>query len=158
MRGSESRASGASASDRSAGPILDAQPAQRANCVRRKISERVCDTEAGGSRSYVGNSVDFHEHAARETGDLHGGTSGTGGADHPAVDLIDLGEVGHVLKIDGRLDDVGPGRASALEDSGEVTEHALRLRGNVTRNDLPRRRIESDLARGEHQVAGNHGL
>ena len=30
--------------DRSPGPILAAQPAQRANCVRRKISARACDS------------------------------------------------------------------------------------------------------------------
>src|SRR6266566_2287408 len=42
-RGSEFTGSAASARDRSPGPIFDAQPAHRANEVRRKSSSRVLD-------------------------------------------------------------------------------------------------------------------
>src|SRR5215218_8497399 len=69
-----------SASARSPGPSLAAQPAQRAKLVRRKSSARDlfvdmakvrgCGLRRGRKRC---DQFDLDEHAARQAGDLHGG-------------------------------------------------------------------------------------
>src|SRR5512138_1469439 len=168
MRGSVFRASGASASDRSPGPILDAQPAQRANCVRRKISARVCDmstpaacwflSAAGARLTNRCDGIDFYEHAAWKARNLNGRSRRTRVTDHAAVDLVHTWEVGHVLQVDRRLDDVRPARTRILEHRGQVAHHALGLRGDVALDDLASGGIDRDLAGGEQQVAGDDAL
>src|SRR5438477_7951890 len=79
-RGSDFTGSAASARDRSPGPILDAQPAQRANAVSLNNSSRVLEvlTCSPSSRQLLGgndgNRIDLHQRAARQTAHLHRGS------------------------------------------------------------------------------------
>src|SRR5258705_6240611 len=83
-RGSEWRGSPSSAFDRSPGPSLAAQPAQRANAVSRKISFLVAlvdmsvsvGTEASGEFVELGDRVDLDENAAGQARHLNGRTRG----------------------------------------------------------------------------------
>src|SRR3954471_19215844 len=96
-----------SASARSPGPSLAAQPAQRAKLVRRKSSARdlfvdiVWVNESGlrrgGKRR---DQIDLDEHAARQAGDLHGGSRGACISHRPGVDLVHAREVAHVGEKD----------------------------------------------------------
>src|SRR5919112_3219552 len=119
-RRSVSRGSPARASDRSPGPIFDAQPAQRANWVSRKMSSRVCVMRSkvkGKRQKGAGNpsclspsvyrlrlahrddGVDLDQDAARQAGDLHGGARRACISDRVRVDLVHARKVGHVHEV-----------------------------------------------------------
>src|SRR5689334_5263053 len=72
-RGSFLTGSAASARERSPGPIFDAQPAQRANSVRRNSSSRVCDVFILEPLfiSHGGDRVDLDHGTPRECCHLH---------------------------------------------------------------------------------------
>src|ERR1019366_1388590 len=145
IRGSARRSRGARTAERSPGPIFAAQPAQRANCVRRITSSRVAVAMWVSSRSaHLGHALDLHAYAARQTGDRHGGARGARSADVFRVHVVDLREVGHVHEEDGRLRDFGPAAPGVGEHGGEVLHHLLGLRGGVALDDLRGLRVERD--------------
>src|SRR5687767_9996015 len=156
-RGSSRRGRGARARARSPGPILAAQPAQRAKAVRRKIWSRVLldgivDRGCRGWRGDLGNPNDgiyFNERASWQAGGLHRGARRSGLANVAGVHLVEGREVGHVMQVDRRLHDVGPTGAGGLEHRAQVREHPLGLRGEAAVDEAAGLRIDTDLAGGE---------
>src|SRR5437868_10891012 len=73
-RGSDFTGSAASARDRSPGPILDAQPAQRANAVSLKSSSRVFEvlTRRRPLFGKGGDGVNLDQRSSRKRSNLDG--------------------------------------------------------------------------------------
>src|SRR5690349_14373327 len=140
-RGSVRCGSAASARDRSPGPNLAAQPAQRANAVSRKSSSRVGFTVMGpwleesirslGAAWQRGDGVNLDQHAARKGRDLHGRARGTRHTKGARVNLIHARKVVHVVKVNGGLHNIRPGRAGCIENGLQIREHPLGLRDNI---------------------------
>src|SRR5687768_4943618 len=112
-----------------------------------------CELSRVVSVSCGGDKVDFDESAPRQCCDLNRRACGSSITDPSCVDLVDDGKVGHVVKVDCGLHDIGPGQSCGVEYSLQVLHDALCLSSDVSVHHLSRRRIEPDLSRREEEAS-----
>ena len=98
--------------------------------------------------------VDFDARALRERGNLDRRARRRRGGEALGVGRVHGLEVAEVDEVDRRLHHVGEGAAGGFEDGREVVEHAFRLRGDVSADELTGLRIDRDLAAQEYEIAG----
>src|SRR5688572_15395635 len=98
------------------------------------------------------DSIYFNQRASREGRGLNRRAGGARVADEAAVHLVERRKVGHVVEVDRRLHDVGPGCASGLEHGTQVPKDLLGLLREAAVDEATGLWIDRDLARGEQQT------
>src|SRR5438105_3999368 len=106
----------------------------------------------------AGDRVDLHARAFRQGGHLHRRARRWGGGKALGVRLIHGLEVAEVDEIDRGLHDVAETAARGREHRAEVVEHAVRLRGDVSADELAGLRVDRDLSAEKEKITGADGL
>lgn len=76
----------------------------------------------------------------------------------PSIDLVHGREVGKVRHKNSAFHDMGKGQALVLENGLHILKHALRLRLDVTNNEVTVLGINRYLASAKEQIAYAHGV
>src|SRR6185437_3242502 len=102
--------------------------------------------------------VDLDLRRLRQPGHFDGGTGRVRRLEVLGHDCIDRGEIRQVGDVDAHAHDLRQRTAGGLRHCREVVEHPPRLHADVAVDQAAGGRIQRNLAREIHRVAGAHGL
>src|SRR5450759_5101868 len=103
------------------------------------------------------DSLDFDQGIERQGRDLNSAARRWRRDDMASVDSVHCGEVGQIGNEDIDLDHVAEGQADGPEDPLQIDESTLGLRLDAF-EELPRRRIDTELAGAEEEAVDLDGL
>src|SRR5207302_8175806 len=93
-----------------------------------------------------------------QSGNLNGGSRGKIRGEVFGVHLVHAREIRQIGQEDSAFDHIGEGKLLIVENGFDVFEHSLGLGFDVAADQVPRGRVERNLARAEEQIPHANGM